>query len=371
MIFILVSAAINAIVYLVLHLIGLSPPWGFLPATTALLVILYLVGANATNVRVVRNLLSTYPDRLAPVGDFLLANASLFVPMFQLSTRFAARAWARASLWTWALLFGGAVGNCIARDWWGAAAYLSCIVGSVFFSPGRRFYTGSQRDAVNSVTRFLRRTRGGWVSYEEAARGRPLYDQAREAMSAVTGRPLVPTTETHSRPHDPRRLERVWREIFADPGVGHRIVSPEEVDEVISLLVEHSVNPARFLSNLRMIGSGGVTSLSFDTGPRLPPPTQSAQSLARPSDRPVGPPMWMLAGFPDVVAWFANADDSITEAVASTFEKGTSDEPTATGEEEPAEAEMMNSEGRLNVRFNGMLIQHYLQQGHKLLETTN
>ncbi|MDD5488628.1 MAG: zinc ribbon domain-containing protein [Candidatus Omnitrophica bacterium] len=104
-------------------------------------------------------------------------------------------------------------------------------------------------------------------------------------------------------------IEKIWENILASNEYEEPLVHKEKVDDVISLMLKHKVDPSKFSGNLLLLLSGG-----FAVDQIQMPSTKSIHQYKFSHSRPGNMPFWLIAGFPDFVMWFQEKiDKDITE----------------------------------------------------------
>jgi len=106
-----------------------------------------------------------------------------------------------------------------------------------------------------------------------------------------------------------RHVDQMWHTLLASDDLKWIQVAQDEVDDVVSLMIESRIDVGKFSGNLEVLFTGGHRAmeemyLATSGGGAPLPSTPSISKFARTIDRPPGLPLWFLAGFPDVFAWF-------------------------------------------------------------------
>jgi len=106
-----------------------------------------------------------------------------------------------------------------------------------------------------------------------------------------------------------RHVDQMWHTLLASDDLKWIQVAQDEVDDVVSLMIESRIDVGKFSGNLEVLLTGGHRAmeemyLATSGGGAPLPSTPSISKFARTIDRPPGLPLWFLAGFPDVFAWF-------------------------------------------------------------------
>lgn len=168
-------------------------------------------------------------------------------------------------------------------------------------------------------------------------------------------------------------IEQIWHDLLAPDDLEESFVARDEIDDVISLMTESRINPRKYGGNLRVLLTGGMPSTEDLFGGVDPlPTTPSIGKFMSVANRPLYTPLWLLAGFPDVLAWFNEKMDlvlgpSIDEeearrSYARLFGMGL-DSPQSSNENE-----FKNVDGTLHVRYYRNLIANYVKETNKSLE---
>jgi len=100
-------------------------------------------------------------------------------------------------------------------------------------------------------------------------------------------------------------IEQMWRNLLASDDFEEALVARDEVDDVVALMVESRIDPQKFGGNLHALLTRGMPPMAdmFGEGSSLPT-TASISRFTSVINRPPSAPIWLLAGFPDVLHWF-------------------------------------------------------------------
>ncbi len=171
-------------------------------------------------------------------------------------------------------------------------------------------------------------------------------------------------------------IEQMWRNLLDSDDLERPLVVPDEIDDVVSLMVESRIDPQKFTGNLHALLRGGMPSmvdLSGAGGDPLPT-TPSISKFISVINRPVQAPLWLLAGFPDVLYWFNEKqrefldpsvyEDERTKATAQLFGMDL-DCPTDTDKNW-----FEDGDGNLRTRHYRNLVSNYVRETGKSLEVT-
>lgn len=169
-------------------------------------------------------------------------------------------------------------------------------------------------------------------------------------------------------------IEQMWYNLLDSDDLERPLVASDEIDDVVSLMVESRIDPQKFIGNLHALHTGGMPSM-YDillTGEDPPPATPSIKKYAPVFNRPFQAPLWLLAGFPDVLDWFYEKEselidpsvdeDDRTKATAELFGL---DLDCATG---IGENQFEDSDVNPHVRHYRNLVSNYVKETGKSLE---
>lgn len=175
--------------------------------------------------------------------------------------------------------------------------------------------------------------------------------------------------------NDPVR--KVWNDLLDVPESKGAIVSQDDIDDAISLLIDMRIDPDKFIGNLRALLSGGRGYLSIEEW-LFPEKTYQNPRTRSMTDefifgRSPEIPLWILAAFPDVVNWL-NEKMRILHR-ASKCESDELKEICALwgidlgGSADFDERACRNKDGQLKVRYYRNLIDNYVKDTGNTLET--
>jgi len=168
-------------------------------------------------------------------------------------------------------------------------------------------------------------------------------------------------------------IEQLWRNVLATDEIGETLVSSHEVDDVVSLMVENKIDLQKFGGNLSALISRDMptmASLFGDENPALPT-TPSVNQYISIVNRPQSP-LWLLAGFPDVIAWLNEKQKSFLGPSVDEDEAATAiaelygfdlDAP-----DDFSEDNVKNPDGSLCARYYRNLVRNYVAQTGQRLE---
>jgi len=169
-------------------------------------------------------------------------------------------------------------------------------------------------------------------------------------------------------------IEQLWRNVLAADEMGETLVSSHEVDDVVSLMVENKIDLQKFGGNLSALICRGMPTMASLFGGETPalPTTPSVDQYISIVNRPLQSPLWLLAGFPDVIAWLNDKqksflgpsvdEDEAATAIAELygFDLNASDDFT--------EDDVENPDGSLRACYYGNLVRNYVAQTGRKLE---
>jgi hypothetical protein len=167
-------------------------------------------------------------------------------------------------------------------------------------------------------------------------------------------------------------IEQIWRNMLDADELGETLVASHEVDDVVSLMVEFKIDPQKFAGNLSVLITQGMPTMADLFGGQMSslPAIPSVNKYISIINRPVRAPLWLLAGFPDVLAWLNEKQK--TFLVSSVDE----DEAAIAGlygfdmdaSQDMSEKEIENPDGSLRACYYCNLIRNYIQQTERNLE---
>ena len=174
-----------------------------------------------------------------------------------------------------------------------------------------------------------------------------------------------------------RPIDRMWHTLLAPDELEYILVARDEIDDVVSLMVESRIDTAKFAGNHEVLLTGGHRAIEemypAASGGRTPLPfTLSISKFARSIDRPLGLPLWFLAGFPDVAVW---AGDEQGASFNSSVDEKKRIETTAMllgvdldASQNSNDMNFNNNDGTLRSRYLRNLITNYIGKTGKSLE---
>jgi len=169
-------------------------------------------------------------------------------------------------------------------------------------------------------------------------------------------------------------IRQIWKDTLSQDCQGQRLASPDQLDEVVDLMVSSKIDPKRFAGNLIVLIEQGtpVSPHPKIEGQRFPP-TPSVHVLAPVFLRPRDMPLWFLAGFPDVVRWYCQAMADIGATCTSEDDAGRSATRLLgifpASDHNSGHADFLDSQGCLRVRYCCNLIENYKKETSRPLET--
>jgi len=149
-------------------------------------------------------------------------------------------------------------------------------------------------------------------------------------------------------------IEKLWRDVLVSADIPKPIVSLDELDEVISLMIHSRVDMQVFIGNLFALFSQGIPSINPFNEETPMPTSQSIIHFVNLLKRPINVPMWMLAAFPDVIDWITQSQRALEKEAGS---QDTTDdilrlygiEPEL--EEAATEEVVLNQQGQIKVKY--------------------
>ena len=174
-----------------------------------------------------------------------------------------------------------------------------------------------------------------------------------------------------------RFIDQMWHTLLAPDDLKYILVSRDEIDDIVSLMVESRIDTAKFSGNLEVLLTGGHRAIEemypAASGGRTPlPSTLSISKFAQFIDRPLGLPLWFLAGFPDVAVW---AGDKQGASFNSSVDEKERIEITAmllgvdlNASQNSDDMNFNNDEGTLRSRYLRNFITNYIRKTGKSLE---
>lgn len=167
----------------------------------------------------------------------------------------------------------------------------------------------------------------------------------------------------------------IWRKMLVPDDIDIEIVLSEELDDVISLLVESKIDSKIFGGNLWALLSEGRPSASslFDPEQRSLPTSPSVRLFTSILNRSDSVPLWFIAAFPDVLHWF-------NEKQAKTFRAASHEDAHLTEfaellglninqADDGDSSQFENSKGQLRAQYYRNLVHNYLNMTGSPLET--
>ena len=168
-------------------------------------------------------------------------------------------------------------------------------------------------------------------------------------------------------------IEQLWRNVLAADEMEETLVPSHELDVVVSLMVENKIDLQKFGGNLSALISRGMPTMASLFGGDTPalPTTPSVDQYISILNRPQSP-LWLLAGFPDVIAWLNEKqksflgpsvdEDEAASAIAELygFDLDASDDFS--------ENDVKNPDGSLRACYYCNLVRNYVAQTGQKLE---
>jgi len=176
---------------------------------------------------------------------------------------------------------------------------------------------------------------------------------------------------------DPSRFKQL-KDLLDPSGFKEPMVSQDDLEDVVSLMIDNKIDPSKFAGNLRALLSGGTGILSFEDAffPEKTWRPSPTQSMTREFifGRPTGTPLWMLAAFPDVVNWLNDkmidfhrtSNDECDEDAKFLLLFGI--ELKSAGDLD--ESAFENKEGQMQAKYFRNLIDNFAKDTGKTFETS-
>jgi hypothetical protein len=169
-------------------------------------------------------------------------------------------------------------------------------------------------------------------------------------------------------------IEQMWSDMLAFDEMGETLVALHEIDEVVALMIEAKIDPQKFAGNLATLITRGMPTTADLFGAYSPalPTTPSVKQYVSLVNRPLRSPLWLLAGFPDVLAWLndkqkASLNPSIDqdEAAKVISELFGFDVDSS---QYMSEGDIENPDGSLRACYYSNLVRNYIAQTGQSLE---
>jgi hypothetical protein len=171
-------------------------------------------------------------------------------------------------------------------------------------------------------------------------------------------------------------IQQVWRNLLTQD-LETPLAARDDLDEVIAVLVKSRIDPQKFGGNLIALLSSGMGDL-FGVAMGAPSCTPSIRQFTSVLNRPPNVPLWLIAGFPDVLCWFneklRDAGNAHEETTARLFgidlasPQGTKDRRSDMRPPPIPRSHFENSDGTLRARFYGNLVSNYAKETGRSLE---
>jgi hypothetical protein len=157
-------------------------------------------------------------------------------------------------------------------------------------------------------------------------------------------------------------IAQVWRTMLGADDPASPIVAPDEADEVVNLLLTSKIDPQKFGGNAEAIMS--ATTIGFEARHGLRRPLPTTPSITKIKTDSYGfrmIPPWMVAGFPDVIHWFGEAQ--------ANGEDGATQRGVPSDSDDSAEAHAIeNTKGFIRARYWHNLVVAYMSRTGRALE---
>lgn len=169
-------------------------------------------------------------------------------------------------------------------------------------------------------------------------------------------------------------IEQLWRNVLAIDDMGETLVPSHELDDVVSILLENKIDLQKFGGNLYALISRGMPTIAslFGEENSALPTTPSVNKYISIVNRPVQSTLWLLAGFPDVIAWLNKKQKSFLSQYAD-MDEAAKAIPELYGFDLDApddfcEDNVKNPDGNLRAFCYRNLVRNYITQTGRRLE---
>ena len=172
-------------------------------------------------------------------------------------------------------------------------------------------------------------------------------------------------------------IQKIWKDLFDSFDAEKlSIASKEGIEQIIDMLIADKIDPQIFLSNLEALLRGGMPSVKdFFLGTEEKPKTsKSISSFTFVANRPMGTPLWFLAGYPDVMNWFKDQQKKYIKSHNRDYDGWETETAKLYGldieDKNVDENQIVDSEGRLRPKYHKNLVKHYKNATGKKLEVS-
>ncbi|MBU4293915.1 MAG: zinc ribbon domain-containing protein [Actinobacteria bacterium] len=171
-------------------------------------------------------------------------------------------------------------------------------------------------------------------------------------------------------------IKKIWKDLFhSSEAEGLSIASKEDIEEIIDMLIADKIDPQIFISNLEALLRGGMPSFNDFLGTEEKPKTsKSISSFTFVVNRPMGTPLWFLAGYPDVMNWFNDQEEKHIKSHNRDYDDWETEIAKLWGldteDKNINENQIMNSDGKLHPKYCNNLKKHYKETTKKKLEVS-
>lgn len=173
-------------------------------------------------------------------------------------------------------------------------------------------------------------------------------------------------------------IQKLWKDLFdSSEAEGLSIASKEDVEQIIDMLIADKIDPQIFISNLEASLRGGMPSFNdfFRVGEKKEyKPTESVSRFTRIIDRPLGAPLWFLAGYRDVMLWVNEQQEKYLKSHNRDYDGWEIEMTKLLGidieDKNVDENQITNSEGKLRPKYHKNLVRHYKDAMDKKLEVS-
>jgi hypothetical protein len=172
--------------------------------------------------------------------------------------------------------------------------------------------------------------------------------------------------------------ELMWKDLLSSNDPEMVFVQKDEINEVTALFIESKIDPEKFSGNVvallaERMPSGDKTQPCGSESPL--PATPSIEKFLFLINRPPLVPLWFIAGFPDVFAWFGDRETELLASSPDNWEPvftellGMSLTSLEDPDDQGFEEEYSNADGKLKARYWRNLVTKYITESGKPLET--
>jgi len=172
-------------------------------------------------------------------------------------------------------------------------------------------------------------------------------------------------------------IQKIWKDLFDSFDAEKlSIASKEGIEQIIDMLIADKIDPQIFLSNLEALLRGGMPSVKdlFLGTEEKPKTSKSISSFTFVANRPMGTPLWFLAGYPDVMNWFKDQQKKYIKSHNRDYDGWETETAKLYGldieDKNVDENQIVDSEGRLRPKYHKNLVKQYKNATGKKLEVS-